>query len=102
MLQSVLAPMVLENLNCTGAEARLVDCPGIMIETETVYSDYNLADIQASFTYYGGGEPVCDPLLGTFAYVACGTQTGPGVSLLPCLLLHPFFAVNSVCMYLSL
>eukprot|EP00892_Ulva_mutabilis_P004962 jgi/Ulvmu1/2838/UM144_0002.1 len=75
--QDFLAPMVLENLNCTGSEERLLECPGVMEGFETIYSDYSVTDIRLGFTYYGEFSMYCDPLRGTFAMVACGTSTGP-------------------------
>lgn len=77
-VQNVLAPMVLENLNCSGTEPRLVDCPGDMDEFETAYSDYDVRDIRLGFTYFGVLSTYCDPLQGTYAFVACGTLPSPG------------------------
>lgn len=76
MLQDFIAPIALENLNCTGAEERLVDCPGA---TETEYSDY-------VYLYQGSGATIgtCDPVQGTFAFVSCGPATGTGMTR-PCL-----------------
>ena len=74
----MLAPLVLDNLNCTGAEKRLVDCPGATLPDPV--SDYgylytNLLSIVGS----------CDPLQGTYAFVACGTLTGPGALMHACI-----------------
>lgn len=62
----VLAPFVLDNLNCTGSEERLLDCPGA---TGQPYDDY-----VNEYRIVGN----CDPLGGTYAFVACGTEVGPG------------------------
>ena len=82
MLQDVLAPIVLENLDCAGTETRLLDCPGSMDVVETVFTDYFLDEIRFSFQYYGEFSTFCDPLRGTFAFVACGETVGPGVTTL--------------------
>lgn len=59
--------MLLENPDCTGAEARLLDCP--MADDLNQYSEYGL--------YYVTGT--CTPGRANFnAYIACGTVTGPG------------------------
>ena len=65
-----MAPIVLENLECDGTEARLVDCPRISAETaaEYEYSPYNID---------GNTNNRCDPLLPNYAFVACGTTSGP-------------------------
>ena len=65
-MQDILAPMVLENLECSGMEARLVDCPRISAEA-AAGNDY------ASFTL----RTRCDPLRANYALVACGTTSGP-------------------------
>lgn len=72
--------MVLENLNCSGTETRLVDCPGDMDEFETIYTDYDVAGIVFAYQYYGQFNSYCDPLRGTYAYVACGMTAGPGMT----------------------
>lgn len=64
-MQDILAPMVLENLECSGTEARLVDCPRISAEAEAD-ADYT-SDTQSVR---------CDPLRPNYAFVACGTTSG--------------------------
>lgn len=73
-MQAAVAPFVLENLGCSGAEARLVDCP---VEAGTLARDY-------SFDYFGdySNFDTCDPFSaggGTFARIACGTSSSVGV-----------------------
>ena len=65
-MQDILAPMVLENLECIGTEARLVDCP--RISPEAVADDDYSSYTQSSR---------CDPLQANYAFVACGTTSGP-------------------------
>lgn len=72
-LQDVVAPFVLDNLNCTGGEERLVDCPGATLPDPV--ADYGL--LYTALSIVGS----CDPLQGTYAFVACGTLTGPGAFL---------------------
>ena len=64
--QDILAPIVLDNLNCTGTEERLVDCSGA---TEP-YTDYAY-----DFTNLKGG---CSSVAAQFAFVACGTLEDAG------------------------
>lgn len=73
MMQDIIAPFVLENLNCTGTEARLVDCPGAGA-TEAEYTDYRYL-----YQFTGGSLGGCDPVADFPAAVSCGTLTGPGV-----------------------
>lgn len=75
-MQDVIAPFVLENLNCTGSEARLVDCP-----VATDVSFYNPApdDYMYYSTYIRTTLPLfCNFRDGNFAFVACGATSGPG------------------------
>ena len=68
--------MVLENLNCTGTEERLIDCP---VSQDADYGfDPGYFDVDSPFPIGSG----CDPLRATYAFVACGTATGPGTP--PC------------------
>ena len=67
-LQGTLAPLVLENLNCTGKEERLVDCPVLQDDG----TEYN------GDAYIYNGDDGCDPLQATYAFVACSNTTGPG------------------------
>lgn len=80
LLQGIRAPMVLENLDCSGTEMKLVDCPGAMDDVETVYTDYGVSAIRYSFVYYGEFHTYCDPARGTYAFVACGQATESGAS----------------------
>lgn len=66
-VQEVRAPMVLQNLDCSGGEARLLDCPGVM-------GDYIDADEYAQVSTF-----VCDPASATYAVVACGTIPDQGM-----------------------
>lgn len=80
-MQDVVAPIVLDNLNCTGTEPRLVDCPA------PVEDDYNLFRPGFDYTYtysylVNSRSPGCDAVLGTYAVVACGTESG--ASAHPC------------------
>lgn len=75
-LQGILAPMVLENLGCTGDEARLVDCPG---SQQSDLNDYGYIT-DYGYTYYGFRTDGCDPLEPSYAFVACGNTTGPGAN----------------------
>eukprot|EP00892_Ulva_mutabilis_P012288 jgi/Ulvmu1/9431/UM051_0059.1 len=70
--QEVIAPFVLENLDCSGMEARLLDCPGVMEEsypfTQPPYTYGSRSDVRS-----------CRPMEGGYAYVACGMTAGPGL-----------------------
>ena len=70
-----MAPFVLENLGCSGDEARLVDCP---VEADTEPRDYS----SRYDYYYAYSNPrTCDPFDaggGTFARVACGSSSAAG------------------------
>lgn len=86
-MQGVLAPFVLENLNCTGAEERLVDCPGALSTIfDNAYGDYYG---YLPYTQLRTVVGTCDPLQGTYVFVACGTLTGPGSSVLKCWVIRP-------------
>ena len=61
--------MVLENLECSGTETRLVDCPRISAETA--------ADDDYSTTFYELQIARCDSLQPSYAFVACGNTSGP-------------------------
>ena len=66
LLQDVVAPFVLENLGCSGDEARLVDCP-VVADTPVRVSSPD--------------SDTCDPFAaggGTFARIACGTSSAAG------------------------
>ena len=76
-----MAPFVLENLGCSGDEARLVDCPVFVSDTATPTSDNG-----DYFRDYTNSE-TCDPTAGgggTFARVACGTSSSAGLGRLSC------------------
>lgn len=71
-VQDAVAPVVLQDLNCTGTEKRLVDCPG------TLEDDY-LYSFSFEYTYIPDSRGIgCDPLQGTYAVVACGTEENAG------------------------
>lgn len=61
LMRFLQAAFALENLGCTGAENRLVDC-----------------NPQAA----GGAGPGCTPFSDNYAFVACGMTTGPGAPML--------------------
>lgn len=81
-VQDVIAPFVLENLNCTGSEARLVDCS---VTTDVSFYNVYAQDGTYEFVYATEFEsPVtCDFADGSFAFVACGAEDRPGA--LPCM-----------------
>lgn len=66
-LQEAKAPTVLENPECTGSEARLVDCPAAVLDQYSYYGDYTLDG--RSCTSQIGKVPT---------YIACGAASGPG------------------------
>ena len=71
-----MAPFMLENLNCTGSEARLVDCP---VATDVPIINY--FDYTYEVTYIGRPSTFCDFFEGkVYAFVACGSATGPGTA----------------------
>ena len=85
LIQEVVAPFVLENLGCSGDEARLVDCP---VVPDTEPRDY-------SYDYFRdySNPDVCDPFAaggGTFARIACGTSSaaGPPDSQASCIMIR--------------
>lgn len=75
-LQGLRAPFVLENLNCSGTEERLLDCPGVMVDDP--YGPFY--EYYGNVYQYGRFPSVCDPLLGTYTIVACGNEIGPGAA----------------------
>ena len=77
-VQEVVAPFVLENLGCSGDEARLLDCPVFDSDTATPALDYSGYDYFRDYT----NSDICDPTAaggGTFARVACGTSSSAGL-----------------------
>lgn len=108
LLQDVMAPFVLENLNCSGSEASLLDCPGVSGATTFGFSGYDAdADGAQLFTYaylqISGGVDfaACDPLQGSYAFVACGMTDGPGVNSITVVLLLPFKTCMSLVLVLN-
>ena len=75
LLQEIVAPFALENLGCTGTEARLLDCPVADSDEETPAPEY---DYNYRFRDYTNSA-TCDPFAGSFAEVACGTSDAAGV-----------------------
>ena len=76
--QEVVAPFVLENLGCSGDEARLLDCPVFDSDTATPAVDDSIYDYSRDSINSG----TCDPFAGgggTFARVACGTSSSAGL-----------------------
>ena len=61
---------MLENLACSGAEQRLVDCPVDETDAEytSAYNDYS----------YSGTPNQCEPFGQSYAFVACGSPPLPG------------------------
>lgn len=76
-LQGVIAPFMLENINCTGSEERLVDCPAV---ARIPFYEYSPEDYTYEFTYGGDTPNFCNFFEGSFAFVACGATSGPGVA----------------------
>ena len=74
----VEVPIVLENIGCSGNETRLVECP---VEERIVPTQFYSIDYD--FDYYTRQAAYCDLdyTPAPYAYVACGTITGQGVSL---------------------
>ena len=72
-----MAPMVLENLACTGTEERLVDCPGSRARD---IPDYSPAYDYFQEYYYNFPVVGCEPLAPSYAFVACGNTVGPGAA----------------------
>lgn len=75
-VQELLAPFLLENVACTGAEVRLIDCQlftGTRLEPDYRF-DYRYSTIQ---------DPAdgCDPHGPKYAFVACGTLAQPSPGL---------------------
>ena len=81
-VQEVLAPFVLDNLNCSGTETTILDCPGAMGGMPSFASPVFDGSV---FVYNApsGQPPGCDPFLASYAFVACGMTDGPGRSSLP-------------------
>ena len=76
--QEVVAPFVLENLGCSGDEARLLDCPVFDRDTATPALDDSVYD----YFLDNVNSETCDPTDfdgGTFARVACGTSSSAGL-----------------------
>lgn len=81
VVQDIIAPFLLENLNCTGDEARLVDCP---VSTDVSYDTYYTPFEDPYYFTYTQPRDIplfCNFIEGTFAFVACGAESGPGVPL---------------------
>lgn len=78
-MQEVLAPFALDNLNCSGTEASILDCPGAMGGMPS----FGSPSFEGSVVIYNtpvGPSPGCDPILASYAFVACGITNGPGNS----------------------
>eukprot|EP00892_Ulva_mutabilis_P007276 jgi/Ulvmu1/4920/UM202_0005.1 len=75
-LKDVIASFVLENLNCTGSETRLVDCP---VATDVSFYDPPTLDYMYEFVYADINNPsdLCNFADASFAFVACGNTAGP-------------------------
>ena len=88
-VQEVLAPFVLDNLNCSGVETAILDCPGAMGGMPSFASPVFDGSV---FIYNtpAGPSPGCDPFLASYAFVACGMTDGPGRLSLARILLHTF------------
>lgn len=91
-LQDVLAPFVLQNLNCSGTESRLLDCPGVTQEMGS-FDDYD--DVDEPYGSYDStilsslrspDNRACDPLAfaGNLAFVACGNSDDTRMPLAAC------------------
>lgn len=70
-VQDIVAPFALENLGCSGNESRLVDCP--VVESDDV-------DPEGGRGFVAGTDnpAVCDPYIGTFTTIICGTKEAAG------------------------
>lgn len=91
-MQDVVAPFVLENLNCSGTETTLLECPGARPPADIIsYSDYTSYP-EYTYNYLSLSNPAaCDPLEGTYAFVACGMTDGPGT------ISHTMYSKHSQC-----
>ena len=81
--QEVVAPFVLENLGCSGDEARLMDCPVFDSDIATPTIAYENDDYLRDYS----NSATCDPFLargGTYARVACGTSSSAGLYRICC------------------
>eukprot|EP00892_Ulva_mutabilis_P011614 jgi/Ulvmu1/8825/UM049_0005.1 len=63
---AVVAPFALGFLGCSGGESRIVDCP--IMDSDDDYAR----------PYYDENQDTCDPFLGTYAMIACGTRSDFG------------------------
>lgn len=91
-MQDVRAPFVLENLACTGTEARLLDCPVSRVNRDPAATE--------DYTYYETdyNDRLCDPSSESSAFVACGMLAEPGtVSYAHCEVPCTGAAVRSPC-----
>lgn len=71
-MQAVLAPFVLENVECTGAEQRLIDCP-----VDDDDSEYQIVFDSRDYAYSNSAlSPTCEPFGLSYAFVACGGDSG--------------------------
>lgn len=74
-VQAEVAPFSLENLGCTGSEARLVDCPVQKLRVDTVDYTYSFTDYDYSSLFFDA----CDPFAESYASVVCSNITAGGV-----------------------
>lgn len=68
-------PFAVGNLGCSGEEDRLLDCPGaddVPIISRGIFPE--------DYGFYDPNPGTCDPFSGTYAFVACGTETARGVA----------------------
>jgi len=86
-MQEVLAPFVLDNLNCSGVETSILECPGAMGGMPT-FGDPSFDGSVIIYNSNGGAPPGCDPFLASYAFVACGMTDGPGRLCLVRTLVH--------------
>lgn len=71
-MQDIIAPFVLENLACSGTEARLLDCPVSRVDRSP-----NVEDANEQYLDYD--DALCSAESVSYAFVACGPAT-PGQS----------------------
>ena len=86
-VQEVLAPFVLDHLNCSGVETSILDCPGAMGGMPTFASPVYDGSV-VIYNSPAGPSPGCDPFLASYAFVACGMTDGPGRFCLLRILAH--------------
>lgn len=70
-LQEEVPRFALENLGCSGTEARLVDCPP--------HTSNEVPEDDPDYDFFAAQEMRCNPYSNTFAVIACGDTGAAGV-----------------------